>query len=75
MGYGRSGADAPSGHSAEPEPSCTVSAVPVPNAVLVAIAAQRFCAELCEDADGVPQPELRALHEALDAWEATHDDA
>jgi hypothetical protein len=35
--HGRSGADAPSGYSAELEPSCTVSAVPVsiPNALEV----------------------------------------
>ena len=39
--YGRSGAGAPSGHSAEPEPSCTVSAVPasVPNAERLRIVA------------------------------------
>lgn len=33
-------------------------------------AAQRFCEEVQEDADGVPQNELKKLHEALDAWEA-----
>lgn len=42
---------------------------PTPETDQVIHAAQRFCAELCEDADGVPQPELRALHAALDAWE------
>lgn len=36
----------------------------------VAVAAQRFCSDLCEDSPDVPQPELKALHEALDAWEA-----
>jgi hypothetical protein len=40
----------------------------------VALAAGHFCAELCEDADGVPQPELRRLHAALDVWEATPED-
>lgn len=32
-------------------------------------AARAFCAELQEDADGVPQAELAALHRALDAHE------
>jgi hypothetical protein len=31
--------------------------------------ASRFCSELQEDADGVPQEELKKLHSALDAWE------
>jgi hypothetical protein len=50
-------------------------------AELVAVAAHQFCAELCEDADGVPQPELKALHAALGAWEGVeppvglHDDS
>jgi len=35
----------------------------------VAIAARDFCAELCEDSPDVPQPQLKALHAALDTWE------
>lgn len=36
---------------------------------LVAMAAQKFCEELQEDADGVPQLQLKELHDALDEWE------
>lgn len=35
----------------------------------IAIAAQCFCQEVQEDAEGVPQVELNRLNDALDAWE------
>jgi hypothetical protein len=41
-----------------------------PRADAVALAAREFCAELCEDSPDVPQPQLKALHIALDKWEA-----
>lgn len=50
-----------------PEP--TVSADAPDMVVAVAEAARDFCAEVCEDSPDVPQPQLKALHAALDAWE------
>lgn len=39
----------------------------------VCIKAKQFCEELCEDAEGVPQLQLKELHDALDAWEGNNE--
>lgn len=39
----------------------------------VYLSAKEFCAELCEDGPDLPQSQMKALHAALDAYEASRD--
>lgn len=59
----------PCGYDCNMPEGCLVE--PVDPATAVARAARDFCAELCEDSPDVPQPQLKALHAALEAWEAS----